>query len=95
MNERRRSNRRTADHLLVRRPVVFSRKRQLDRPSRGCRSMERLNDLDIDQAFQTGGFRLLVVENTIGKIDQFGRKLIAAWKPLCLDLTIDCQAMYE
>ena len=87
------TNSRAVEHVPFPRPLVFHRKRQLDGLPLRCGAIQCLNDLDIDEAFQTRRFRLLVVTDTIGKIDEFWRELIAGWKLPALGLPIPRQAV--
>src|SRR6267154_603197 len=51
--------------------------------------VQRSNYADVGQTFLARWFRLLVPENTIGEVHQFGPKLVGLAKVTLLDLAID------
>src|SRR5258705_3057702 len=63
--------------------------RDRDRSPRANRLINPLNDADIRQALQPRRLRLLVAQNAIREVHQFGRKLVSFRKVSCPLLAID------
>lgn len=77
------------------RALLYGKLGQLDYPAGLSRFVDCTNDANVCQTFEAGGFGLLIVENAVGEVNQFGGELIALAKSFRRRFRSNGYALFE